>query len=128
MTIIPGIIVSTPAAASTPQSMPEALIVLVIVTTIGLAFVAVRVLARSSSTQLNIKQKKIVTPIALRLIGRKTRKKKKRKLCPSIFAISSRSLEMLDMNPSRIQTARGIVNRQCAKATAKGVSNNPIAE
>ena len=60
MTIIPGIIVSTPAAASTPQSMPEALIVLVIVTTIGLAFVAVRVLARSSSTQLNIKQKKIV--------------------------------------------------------------------
>ena len=85
MTIIPGIIVSTPAAASTPQSMPEALIVLVIVTTIGLAVVAVSVLARSSSTQLNIKQKKIVTPIALRLIGRKTRKKKKRKLCPSIF-------------------------------------------
>ena len=55
-------------------------------------------------------------------------KKKKRKLWPSISAISSRSLEMLDMNPSRIQTAKGMVNRQCAKATAKGVSNSPIAE
>ncbi|GIS51942.1 MAG: hypothetical protein Ct9H90mP27_4330 [Gammaproteobacteria bacterium] len=57
--------------------MPEALIVLVIVTTIGLAFVAVRVLARSSSTQLNIKQKKIVTP--MRSIDRKENSEKKKK-------------------------------------------------
>jgi len=68
--------VSTPAAASTPQSIPEALMVRVIVTTIGFALVAVSVLARSNSTQLNIKQKKIVTPIALLLTGRKILKKK----------------------------------------------------
>ena len=57
--------------------MPEALIVRVIVTTMGFALVAVSVLARSNSTQLNMKQKKMVTPIALRLIGRKILKKKK---------------------------------------------------
>ena len=33
-----------------------------------------------------------------------------------------------DMNPSRIQTASGMLNRQCARATAQGVSKRFIAE
>ena len=33
-----------------------------------------------------------------------------------------------DMKPSRIQTASGTLNRQCASATAICVSNRPIAE
>ena len=43
-------------------------------------------------------------------------------------AVSSISRGTPDMNPSRIHTASGTLNRQCASATAQGVSNRPIAE
>src|SRR6185369_16089930 len=76
----PGTMVSTPAAASTPQSMPAALTVRVMIAAIGLALVAVSVRASSSSTQLNMKQKKAVTPMPERISGRKTRMKKRGKL------------------------------------------------
>ena len=63
--------VSVPAAASTPQSMPAADTVRVMVAAIGLAFTEVSVLASSSSTQLNMKQKKAVTPMPDLINGRK---------------------------------------------------------
>ena len=50
----PGTMVSTPAAASTPQSMPDALTVRVMVATMGLAFTLVSVRAINSSTQLDL--------------------------------------------------------------------------
>jgi hypothetical protein len=56
--------------------MPEALTVRVITTTIGLASEPDNVLASSSSTQLNMKQKNNVTPIAPRFMGKNTRVKK----------------------------------------------------
>ncbi len=59
-------IVSTPAAARTPQSIPEAETVRVMVAAIGFAAVVVRVLASSSSTHENMKQKKAATPMPLR--------------------------------------------------------------
>ncbi len=48
----------------------------VMTTTMGLAEDPVSVRASSNSTQLNMKQKNSVTPIAARLMGRKTRMKK----------------------------------------------------
>lgn len=68
-------IVNMPAAARTPQSNPEAETVLVMVAEIGLALTEVSVLARSSSTQENIKQKKAVTPIPEAILGMKIRTK-----------------------------------------------------
>jgi len=43
-------------------------------------------------------------------------------------ALSSSSRGTADMNTSSIQTARGMVKRQCARAPADGVSNRLIAE
>ena len=43
-------------------------------------------------------------------------------------ASSSSSFGTPDMKPSRIQTASGTLNRQCARATAMCVSNSPTAE
>ena len=63
--------VRTPAAASSPQSRPEALTVRVMVAAMGLASVVVRVRASSSSTQENMKQKKAVTPMPARISGMK---------------------------------------------------------
>ena len=71
MTIVPGIRVNTAAAASPPQSMPEALMVLVMMAAMGLALTAVNVLAKSNSTQLNMKQKNAVTPIPALIRGTK---------------------------------------------------------
>ena len=70
----------------------------------------------------------MVTPIPPQLAGMKILKKKKPKLWPSTLAISSRSLGIEDIKPSRIQTAIGMVKRQCASPTARGVSNKPNAE
>ena len=69
--------VSTPAAASTPQSIPDAPIVRVMMALIGLASTEVSVLASSSSTQENMKAKKAVTPIPERISGRKILIKKR---------------------------------------------------
>src|SRR3990167_2152689 len=63
ITSMPGRMVNTPAAASTPQSIPEAETVRVITAAMGLASTEVSVRARSSSTQENIKQKNAVTPM-----------------------------------------------------------------
>ena len=71
ITSMPGKMVSTPAAASTPQSMPDADTVRVITAAIGLAFTEVRVRASSSSTQENMKQKNAVTPMPEPISGMK---------------------------------------------------------
>ena len=71
--------VSTPAAASTPQSIPEAETVRVMIAAIGLAFTAVNVRDKSSSTQENMKQKKAATPMPLAISGMKMRMKKRGK-------------------------------------------------
>ncbi|MNV96777.1 hypothetical protein D3C71_1918170 [compost metagenome] len=77
MTMPPGTMVSTPAAASTPQSMPDADTVRVMVATMGLALTDVSVRASSSSTQLNMKQKKAATPTPDLISGRKIVRKKR---------------------------------------------------
>ena len=69
--------VSTPAAASTPQSIPEAETVRVITATIGLALTLVSVRAISSSTQLNMKQKNAATPTPALISGMKMVRKKR---------------------------------------------------
>lgn len=71
ITSMPGRMVSTPAAASTPQSMPEAETVRVITAAIGLALTEVSVRASSSSTQENMKQKNAVTPMPEPISGMK---------------------------------------------------------
>ena len=76
----PGTMVSTPAAASTPQSMPEADTVRVIVATMGLASTLVKVRAISNSTQLNMKQKNAATPTPDLISGMKMVTKKRGKL------------------------------------------------
>ena len=73
-------IVSTPAAASTPQSIPLADTVRVIVAAIGLALTEVSVRESKSSTHENIKQKKAATPIPLAISGIKMRTKNRPKL------------------------------------------------
>ncbi|MCY1177222.1 hypothetical protein D9M73_175220 [compost metagenome] len=80
ITSMPGKMVSTPAAASTPQSMPDADTVRVITAAIGLAFTEVRVRASSSSTQENMKQKNAVTPMPEPISGMKIFTKKRGKL------------------------------------------------
>ena len=60
---------STPAAVNTPQSMPEADTVRVMVAAIDFASTAVRVRDNKSSTQENIKQKKAATPTPLEIKG-----------------------------------------------------------
>ena len=95
----------------------------VITAVIGFASVMVRVLAKSSSTQLNMKQKKAVTPTPALISGIKMVKKKRGKVYPSIKAVSSISLGTPDMKPSKIQTARGTLKRQWARATAICVSS-----
>ena len=72
-------IVSVPAAASKPSSYPELLAVRVMVAAIGLAATEVSVLANSSSTQENIKQKKAATPMPAAIVGRKILRKKRQK-------------------------------------------------
>ena len=61
--------VSTPAAASNPQSMPAADTVRVITAEIGLALTDVSVRASSNSTHENMKQKNAATPIPLAISG-----------------------------------------------------------
>ena len=70
MTSAPGTKVSTPAAASVPQSMPEAETVRVMTAAMGLASTEVSVRANSNSTQLNMKQKNAVTPTPALMSGR----------------------------------------------------------
>ena len=77
---MPGIMVSTPAAARVPQSIPEAVEVRVMIMPIGWASVAVNVRASSSSTQENMNRKNSVTPIPERIIGMKILTKKRGKL------------------------------------------------
>lgn len=72
MTIAPGTMVKTPAAAKVAQSMPDAETVRVMVATIGFALTLVSVRASSSSTQLNIKQKKAATPTPALINGKKS--------------------------------------------------------
>ena len=69
--------VNAPAAASTPQSMPEALTVRVITATIGYALTLVSERAISSSTQLNMKQKNAATPTPALISGMKMVRKKR---------------------------------------------------
>ena len=71
--------VSTPAAASTPQSRPEAETVRVIVAAIGLASTLVSVRESSSSTHENMKQKNAATPTPLAISGMKIFTKKRGK-------------------------------------------------
>ncbi len=70
-------IVKTPAAAKTPQSMPDAETVRVMIAEIGFAAVVVSVRARRSSTHENIKQKKAATPMPLAINGMKIFTKKR---------------------------------------------------
>jgi ABC-type transport system substrate-binding protein len=69
--------VSTPAAASRPQSMPEAETVRVMIAEIGLALTDVNVRASSNSTQENMKQKKAATPMPLAISGTRILMKKR---------------------------------------------------
>jgi hypothetical protein len=71
--------VSTPAAASRPQSMPAAETVRVMVAAMGLASTEVSVRASKSSTQENMKQKKAATPIPDAIKGMKIFTKKRGK-------------------------------------------------
>ena len=84
MTKAPGINVKTPAAASKPQSMPDAETVRVMVAAIGLAFTEVKVRASRSSTHENMKQKNAVTPIPEPISGMKIFPKNLGKLYPSM--------------------------------------------
>ena len=61
--------VRTPAAVNTPQSIPEADTVRVIVAAIDSASTAVSVRDNYNSTQENMKQKKAATPIPLAIRG-----------------------------------------------------------
>ena len=76
-TSAPGISVSTPAAASRPQSMPAAETVRVITAEIGLASTDVSVRASNSSTHENMKQKKAATPMPLAISGTRIFTKKR---------------------------------------------------
>ena len=69
--------VSTPAAASRPQSMPAADTVRVITAEIGLAATEVSVRASKSSTHENMKQKKAATPMPLAINGTRIFAKKR---------------------------------------------------
>ncbi len=69
--------VSTPAAASRPQSIPEAETVRVMIAEIGLALTDVSVRASSSSTQENMKQKNAATPMPLAISGTRILTKKR---------------------------------------------------
>jgi len=71
--------VNTPAAASVAQSMPDALMVRVMVAAIGLALTLVSVRASNSSTQLNMKQKNAVTPTPALISGKNSVRKKRGK-------------------------------------------------
>ena len=73
----PGMIVITPAVDSSVQSVPAEETVRVIAALIGFASVLVIVRAIKSSTQLNMKQKKAVTPIPDRIMGKKILMKKR---------------------------------------------------
>ncbi len=77
ITSAPGISVSTPAAASWPQSMPAEEAVRVMIEEIGILLVSVR--ASSSSTHENMKQKKAATPTPDAASGTKIRRKKRGK-------------------------------------------------
>lgn len=116
--------VSTPAAANSPHLVPsDEVIPTVRATTIGLAPVVVTAFAISISTQEKVKVKNAVIPIPGPINGRKIFTKKRGKLYPSTKAVSSISGGMPDINPSKIQIARGILNRQCPIETAMCVSN-----
>src|SRR6266436_1915112 len=92
------------------------------VAAIGLASTAVSVLARSSSTQENMKQKNAATPTPAAMVGMKMRMKNRQNGYPSTKAVSSSSFGTPDMNPSRIHTASGMLNRQCGSATTTEVT------
>src|SRR6478736_7949967 len=120
--------VRTPAAANSPQSIPDAETVRVMVAEIGLAATEVSVRANSSSTQENMKQKKAATPMPLAINGTRILTKNRGNEYPSRNAVSSISRGTLETKPSRIQTASGTLKMQWASATAQGVSNRLIAE
>ena len=71
MTKAPGRIVRMPAAASTPQSIPLAPCVRVMIAAMGFASTVVSVRLSSSSTHENMKQKNAATPIPLAMSGMK---------------------------------------------------------
>src|SRR4029450_5894646 len=122
MTMAPGTMVNAPAAASRPSSYPDVLAVRVMVAAIGFASTDVSVLARRSSTQENMKQKNAATPMPEAMLGRRNFTPNRGNEYPSMNASSSSSFGTPDMKPSRIQTASGTLNRQCASATAMWVS------
>jgi len=64
------------------------------------------------STQENIKQKNAVTPTPERIKGIKIVIKNFGKEYPSIYAVSSISLGIPDIKPSKIHTAKGTLKRQ----------------
>jgi glycerol transport system permease protein len=70
--------------ASTPQSMPEADTVRVMIATMGFASTLVSVRAISSSTQLNMKQKNAATPMPALISGTKIFRKKRGNEYPSM--------------------------------------------
>src|SRR5258707_14019896 len=61
--------VKTPAAANSPQSIPDAETVRVMVAEIGLAATEVSVRGSSNSTQENMKQKNAANPMPLAING-----------------------------------------------------------
>src|SRR3954452_13524931 len=120
--------VSTPAAAKRPQSIPAADTVRVITAEMGLALTEVSVRASSNSTQENMKQKNAATPMPLAISGTRIFAKNRGNEYPSRNAVSSISRGTPETKPSKIHTAKGTLKMQCASATAHGVSNSPIAE
>ena len=88
--------VKEPAAANNrPSSYPELLAVRVMVAAIGLASTqTLRVLASNSSTHEYMKQKNIVTPIPVVIVGIKIRMKNLQNEYPSRNAVSSNSVHL----------------------------------
>src|ERR1700731_4933141 len=96
--------VNTPAAASSPQSIPAADTVRGMVAEIGLAATDVSVRASSNSTQENMKQKNAATPIPLAISGTRILMKNRGNESPSRNAVSSISRGTPDEKPPRVQT------------------------
>ncbi len=102
----------------------------VMVAAIGLAStVVVSVRASSSSTQENMKQKKAATPMPDAISGSEDLHEEAReRIAVDIGGLVDLASARRDMKPSRIHTASGTLNRQCASATAMCVSIRPKAE
>ena len=87
--------------------------------TLGFASVVLSAFARISSTHDAMKQKNAATPTPGATTGKSTTKKNEAAPRPSTREVSSSSTGIWRINPSRIQTATGTVNRQCASATPR---------